>query len=53
MTLGGYFLGQMFPELGRHVEKVIVVIVLLSIMPMVIEYLKSRAKQNPAVDRTP
>ena len=28
MTLGGYFLGTLFPELGRHIEKVIVVIVL-------------------------
>ena len=27
MTLGGYFLGTLYPELGRHVEKVIVVIV--------------------------
>jgi membrane-associated protein len=53
MTLGGYFLGQIFPELGRHVEKVIIVIVGLSILPMVIEYIKSRSKQSPAVDRAP
>ena len=55
MTLGGYFLGTLFPDLGRHVEKVIVVIVALSVMPMLIEYLKSRARarQAPAVDRRP
>jgi membrane-associated protein len=48
MTLGGFFLGSVFPDLGRHVEKVIVVIVLLSVTPMVIEYIKarSRAKQS-------
>jgi membrane-associated protein len=44
MTLGGYFLGTLFPDLGRHVEKVIIVIVLLSVLPMVIEYVKSRAR---------
>jgi membrane-associated protein len=50
MTLGGYFLGSVFPDLGRHVEKVIIVIVALSVMPMVIEYFKARArsKQAPA-----
>ena len=25
MTLGGYFLGSVFPELGNHIEKVIIV----------------------------
>ena len=55
MTLGGYFLGTLFPDLGRHVEKVIIVIVALSVMPMVIEYLKSRARarQDAAADRAP
>jgi membrane-associated protein len=48
MTLGGYFLGSIFPDLGRHVEKVIIVIVLLSIMPMVIEYLKARGRSKQA-----
>jgi membrane-associated protein len=45
MTLGGYFLGTIFPDLGRHIEKVIIVIVVLSILPMVIEYV--RAKRRP------
>jgi membrane-associated protein len=45
MTLGGYFLGSLFPDLGRHVEKVIIVIVLLSVLPMVVEYIK--AKRSP------
>ncbi len=53
MTLGGYFLGSLFPNLGKHIEKVIIVIVVLSIMPMVIEYLKARArsKQTNVPDR--
>ena len=54
MTLGGYFLGSIFPDLGRHIEKVIIVIVALSILPMVIEYV--RAKRRPkglAEERSP
>lgn len=45
MTLSGYFLGSIFPDLGKHIEKVIIVIVLLSVMPMIIEYV--RAKRRP------
>jgi membrane-associated protein len=45
MTLGGYFLGSIFPDLGKHIEKVIIVIVALSILPMVIEFV--RAKRRP------
>ena len=54
MTLGGYFLGSIFPDLGKHIEKVIIVIVALSVLPMVIEYV--RAKRRPkglAEERSP
>jgi membrane-associated protein len=44
MTLGGFFLGKTFPDMGKHVEKVIIVIVLLSILPMIVEYLKARMR---------
>jgi membrane-associated protein len=49
MTVGGYFLGSLFPDLGRHIEKVIIVIVVLSVLPMVVEYIKAkrRAKVLP------
>lgn len=45
MTLSGYFLGSIFPGMGKHIEKVIILIVLLSVMPMIIEYV--RAKRRP------
>jgi len=45
MTLGGYFLGSIFPDLGKHIEKVIIVIVALSVLPMVFEFVK--AKRSP------
>jgi membrane-associated protein len=49
MTLGGYFLGSVFPELGRHVEKVIVVIVVLSVLPMLFEYLKAKLRAKASI----
>jgi membrane-associated protein len=52
MTLGGYFLGSVFPDLGRHIEKVIILIVLLSIMPIVIEYVKARRLRARAASDT-
>lgn len=51
MTLGGFFLGQVFPDLGKHIEKVIIVIVFLSVLPMIIEVVKARLRaraQTPA-----
>jgi membrane-associated protein len=49
MTLGGFFLGTVFPELGRHVEKVIIVIVALSVMPMVFEWLKAKMRAKASI----
>lgn len=52
MVLGGYFLGSLFPDLARHIEKVIIVIVVLSVIPLVIEYIK--AKRRPkGLQQTP
>ena len=54
MTVGGYFLGSWFPDLGRHIEKVIIVIVALSVLPMVIEYVKAKRRGKPVVkEQTP
>jgi membrane-associated protein len=48
MTLAGFFLGRIFPKLGSHVEKVIIAIVALSVLPMVIEYVKARSRTKAA-----
>lgn len=45
MTLVGFFLGRRFPVLLQHIEKVIVAVVLLSILPAVLEYFKARHQQ--------
>lgn len=50
MTFTGYFLGWKFPILVQHIEKVIIVVVFLSILPGIIEYIRFRrrgAATNP------
>jgi membrane-associated protein len=47
MTLTGYFLGWRFPLLVKHIEKVVLVVVLLSVLPAVIEVLKHRRQRVP------
>jgi membrane-associated protein len=42
MTLLGYFLGTAIPDIDRHIHIVIVVVVFLSILPAIIEFLRER-----------
>lgn len=53
MLSGGYFLGSILKskfgiDLDEHIEWVIIVVVLLSLMPPFIEYLKSRREKTRA-----
>lgn len=48
LTLIGYFLGQSFPGLKRNLEIAVILIVLVSVIPMVIEYMRARRKAKPA-----
>jgi len=50
MTLLGYFLGIRFPVLGQHIEKVIIAVVLLSLVPGIIAYIKSRRSGRRGAD---
>jgi membrane-associated protein len=43
MTLAGYFLGGI-PIIRRNFEKVVLGIVFLSIVPLILQYLKSRGE---------
>lgn len=45
MTLAGYFLGAI-PWVHRNFEAVVIAIILISILPMVIGYLKSRTQKH-------
>ena len=47
MVLAGYFVGGLIEtafgiKLDEHIDKVVIVVVLLSIVPMIVEYLKAR-----------
>jgi membrane-associated protein len=42
MTLLGYFLGRAFPGVLRHIDAVIIVVIFVSILPGIIEVVRSR-----------
>ena len=49
MTCTGYFLGSLVPGIDKHIEKLIILVVFLSILPAIIAYLRNR-KAAPATD---
>jgi membrane-associated protein len=53
MTLLGFGLGNTFPEIGKHIEKVIIVIVLLSISPGIWAWLKNKSDKKKANPEQP
>jgi membrane-associated protein len=42
MTLTGYFLGALIPNIDKHIDKVAIVIIFLSLLPALLSWLKSR-----------
>lgn len=46
MLLIGYFLGRYVPGIAQHIELVIVVVVVLSVLPAVIGHLRTRASSR-------
>jgi membrane-associated protein len=48
MTFLGYGLGNTFPEIGKHIEKVIIVVVLLSISPGIWAWAKAKMDSKKA-----
>lgn len=46
VTLAGYFLGKSFPGLGKNIDVAIALVVVVSVLPMVYEYLKHRKQVN-------
>ncbi len=51
MTWAGYLLGQTIPDIGRYIHVVIVVVVILSVIPIGVEWWKARARGGDAVAR--
>lgn len=53
MLLLGYFLGRYVPGIAQHIELVIVVVVVLSILPAIIGRLRTRNSSDPHAGTTP
>ncbi|MFE7275700.1 DedA family protein [Streptomyces sp. NPDC057623] len=52
VTLAGYWLGQI-KFINKNVEAILVLIVFVSVVPIIIEYLRERAKKKRAAAETP
>ena len=48
MLFTGYFLGRYIPGIDRHIEKVIIVVIVLSLLPGVFHWLKARRQSVPS-----
>jgi membrane-associated protein len=44
MTFTGYYLGSLIPGIDRHIEKVILIVVFLSILPGIVGWLRARGR---------
>jgi membrane-associated protein len=56
MLFIGYFLGRYIPGVDRHIESVILIVILLSLMPGIIGWLRARrtaARSTPPAGGTP
>jgi membrane-associated protein len=45
MVFGGYFLGQMIPNIDKNIDKVIVVVIFLSLLPILIKVAREKMKR--------
>lgn len=46
LTLSGYFLGRVFPSTEKYLNVIIILIIALSLVPLLIEWLRERRKKN-------
>ena len=52
VTLLGYFLGNSFPALKDHLELAILAVVAVSVIPMLVEFLRHRSASRAAAEET-
>jgi membrane-associated protein len=45
MVFGGYFLGQIVPNIDKNIDKVIAVVIFLSLLPVIIKLARERIKR--------
>jgi membrane-associated protein len=53
MTLIGYGLGNTIPNLQHHIEKVVIAVILVSLVPGVVEYVRARRRAARAAAAPP
>jgi membrane-associated protein len=51
MTWAGYLLGQVIPDIGRYIHVVIAVVIVLSVIPIGLEWWKARRRAPVAAER--
>ena len=49
VTFAGFFLGRAFPSLGKNIDAAIMVVVLVSVLPMIFEWVKHRKRAKALV----
>jgi len=49
VTLVGYFLGKRWPKIGDHLEIIVVLLIVVSIIPVILTYLRNRMKERKGV----
>jgi membrane-associated protein len=52
MTLGGYLLGNMIPDIEKRIDLVVMVVIAVSLLPAVIAWLRSRRAARADAPRT-
>jgi membrane-associated protein len=45
MVLGGYFLGQVVPNIHKNIDKVIIIVIFLSLLPIMIKVAREKMKR--------
>jgi hypothetical protein len=48
MTMLGYSLGSIYPGITKQIDKVVIVIIVVSLIPGTISYLMNRKKTPPS-----
>jgi membrane-associated protein len=48
MLLTGYFLGRLVPGIDRHIEKIIILVIFLSILPGIIAWIREKRRASAA-----
>jgi membrane-associated protein len=49
MTLAGYLLGQTVPNISKHIHELVIVIIVLSVIPIAVEFYRERRKTRLGV----